>query len=102
LCPIGSEDKEQLMTSCERVTLEGVLAAFDEHLRRTRSVCPGTRRNYARFVRAFLQSGTDLAAIALWLGHSSPAVTHQYLETDLATKEAVLQRCDTPKITSHH
>jgi len=26
-------------------------------------------------------SGTDLAVIALWLGHSSPAVTHQqYLE----------------------
>jgi integrase/recombinase XerD len=55
LCPIGSEDKEQLMTSRDRVALEEVLAAFDEHLRRTRGVCPGTRRNYARFVRAFLQ-----------------------------------------------
>jgi site-specific recombinase XerD len=39
-----------------------------------------------------LQSGTDLAVIALWLGHSSPAVTHQYLEADLAAKEAVLHR----------
>ncbi len=39
-----------------------------------------------------LQSGTDLAVIALWLGHSSPAVTHQYLEADLAAKEAVLRR----------
>ena len=38
------------------MTLEGVLAAFDEHLRRTRGVCAGTRGNYARFVRAFLQS----------------------------------------------
>jgi integrase/recombinase XerD len=54
LYPIGSEDKEQLMTSRDRLTLEEVLAAFDEHLRRTRGVCPGTRRNYARFVRAFL------------------------------------------------
>jgi hypothetical protein len=35
LCPIGSEDKEQLMTSRDQVTLEGALAAVDEHLRRT-------------------------------------------------------------------
>jgi integrase/recombinase XerD len=43
-----------------------------------------------------LQSGTDLAVIALWLGHSSPAVTHQYLEADLAAKETVLQRLADP------
>jgi len=39
-----------------------------------------------------LQSGTDLAVIALWLGHSSPAVTYQYLEADLASKQATLTR----------
>jgi len=44
-----------------------------------------------------LQSGTDLGVIALWLGHSSPAVTHQYLEADLATKEATLSRLEDPK-----
>ena len=43
-----------------------------------------------------LQSGTDLAVIALWLGHSSPAVTHQYLDADLAAKEAVLRRMADP------
>ncbi len=42
------------MASGDRLTQEEVLAAFDEHLRRTRGVCAGTRRNYARFVRAFL------------------------------------------------
>ena len=35
-------------------TVEEALAAFDEHLRRTRGVCAGTRRNYARFAGAFL------------------------------------------------
>jgi site-specific recombinase XerD len=43
-----------------------------------------------------LQSGTDLAVIALWLGHESPATTHQYLEADLAAKEAALQHLDDP------
>jgi site-specific recombinase XerD len=56
LCPIGSEDKEQLMTTRGLLTLEEALAAFDEHLRCTRGVCAGARCNYARFVRAFLQT----------------------------------------------
>jgi len=43
-----------------------------------------------------LQAGTDVATIALWLGHSSPAVTHQYLEADLAAKEAVLKHLGDP------
>src|SRR5260221_4168614 len=44
------------MSIGDRPTVEDVLAGFDEHLRRTRGVCPGTRRYYARFVRAFLQA----------------------------------------------
>lgn len=43
-----------------------------------------------------LESGTDLAIIALWLGHASPATTHHYLEADLAAKQAVLQRLTDP------
>ncbi|MEP7192895.1 MAG: tyrosine-type recombinase/integrase [Actinomycetota bacterium] len=40
-----------------------------------------------------LESGTDLAVIALWLGHASSATTaHQYL----AAKEAVLRRLADP------
>src|SRR5260370_7974194 len=44
------------MSIGDRPNVEAVLAGFDEHLRRTRGVCPGTRRYYARFVRAFLQA----------------------------------------------
>jgi integrase/recombinase XerD len=43
------------MTTRDRLTLGEALAGFDEHLRRTRGVCLGTRRNYARFAAAFLQ-----------------------------------------------
>jgi integrase/recombinase XerD len=56
VCLIGSEDREQLMASGDRLTREEVLGAFDEHLRRVRGVCPGTRRNYARYAGAFLQT----------------------------------------------
>lgn len=34
---------------------EEALAAFDDHLRRVRGVCEGTRVNYTRFVGAFLE-----------------------------------------------
>ena len=44
-----------------------------------------------------LQSGTDSAVIALWLGHESPTTTHTYLQADLAMKERALARVSPPK-----
>jgi integrase len=44
-----------------------------------------------------LQSGTDIAVIALWLGHASVVTTHGYLEADLTMKERALARVDPPK-----
>lgn len=38
------------------MTPEEVLAAFDQHLRRVRGVCPGTRRNYGRYAGAFVEA----------------------------------------------
>ncbi len=51
-------------------TTEAVLVAFDEHLRRTRGVCAGTRRNYGGFAQAFLETvfaddAADVAAIGV-------------------------------------
>ena len=43
-----------------------------------------------------LAVGVDLTVIALWLGHESPATTHQYTEADLAMKERALQSLQQP------
>lgn len=45
-----------------------------------------------------LQSGVDIAVIALWLGHEDTATTHIYLEADLAMKEAALKRLHEPAL----
>ena len=39
-----------------------------------------------------LQSGVDLAVIALWLGHESIETTHVYVEADLAMKKKALDK----------
>jgi hypothetical protein len=71
VCPIGSEDKERLMaTTRGRWTGGQVLGAFEEHLRRSRGLCAGTRRNYGRYAHAFLQAvfvggPVDVAAIGV-------------------------------------
>jgi site-specific recombinase XerD len=44
-----------------------------------------------------LQAGVDISVIALWLGHESPATTHQYVEADLAMKERALARLKEPE-----
>ena len=44
------------MSVCDDLTVDALLAAFDEHLRRTRGVCAGTRGNYTSHVRAFLET----------------------------------------------
>lgn len=61
-----------------------------------RSVSPHTIRHSTAV--HLLESGTDLAVIALLLGHSSPAVTHQYLEADVARKEATLSPLHEPHL----
>lgn len=39
---------------------------------------------------ALLESGVDLAVIALWLGHESIETTNVYLHSSLAMKERAL------------
>jgi len=44
-----------------------------------------------------LQSGIDIAVIALWLGHESTTTTHMYIEADLSMKERALERLQPPQ-----
>jgi integrase len=37
-----------------------------------------------------LQSGVEIAVIALWLGHESLNTTHMYIQADLKAKEQAL------------
>lgn len=46
---------------------------------------------------ALLQSGVDVAVIALWLGHESIETTHKYVEADLAMKEKALATLSPPE-----
>jgi len=39
-----------------------------------------------------LQSGVDMAVIALWLGHESIETTHVYIEADLKMKQQALEK----------
>jgi integrase/recombinase XerD len=62
----------------------------------TRRISPHTIRHTTAM--HLLQSGVDIAVIALWLGHEDTATTHIYLEADLAMKEAALRRLHEPAL----
>jgi site-specific recombinase XerD len=47
-----------------------------------------------------LQSGVDITVIAMWLGHESPATTHQYVEASLAMKDQALAKLEEVPVRS--
>ena len=72
-----------------------VAAAAEQHPQLlARSISPHTFRHTTAM--HLLQSGVDMAVIALWLGHESPSTTHMYIEADLTMKERALSRLQAP------
>ena len=82
-----SGGEHQLRVACRK--------ASDRHPSlATRRVSPHTLRHTTAM--HLLQSGVDITVIALWLGHEDTATTHQYVEADLAMKEAALRCVEDP------
>lgn len=82
-----------------QLTRHGLAHILRLAVRRAEGACPSLARTHVsphvvRHTTAvhLLQSGVDVAVIALWLGHESLETTHIYLEIDMATKERALGR----------
>lgn len=82
-----------------KLTRNGIDYILQQAVERAVSTCPSLRDkkitpHVLRHTTAthLLQSGVDMAVIALWLGHESIETTHIYLEADLATKERALHK----------
>lgn len=79
----------------QRLALYVKAAAEHSPKLRTWPVSPHTIRHTTAM--HLLQSGVDIAVIALWLGHESTTTTHMYIEADLSMKERALERLQPPQ-----
>ncbi len=72
--------------------LQGAVEKASEkcHSLREKSITPHIVRHTTAV--HLLQSGVDVAVIALWLGHENIETTHVYLATDLEAKEKALSK----------
>ena len=80
----------------QRLSLAVTRATAEQPSLAAKRVSPHTLRHTSAM--HLLQSGVPFNVIALWLGHESPATTHQYVEADLAMKEKALARLQDPNV----
>ena len=73
------------------------------HLATARTICPSLRGKHVTMhtlrhtaAMRLLHAGTDVAVIALWLGHEQIATAHIYLHADMTQKERAIDRVTPP------
>jgi site-specific recombinase XerD len=83
----------------ERLSVHGVQYLLTKHRLTAAKVCPSLKQKRVTVHRLrhtmamdLLQSGTERAVIALWLGHESVETTQIYLDATLAMKEKTLAK----------
>ena len=81
------------------LSIDGANYILQQAVRRALPACPTlkSKRISPHVIRHttamhLLQSGVDIAVIALWLGHESLDTTHVYIQADLKTKEQALRK----------
>lgn len=80
----------------QRLQLAVTRAAEKHPALRSACVSPHTIRHTT--ATHLLQSGVDLSAIAMWLGHESIQTTHQYVAADLESKRQALSHLEPPHV----
>lgn len=91
----------------QRLSRSGVEKRLREAVRQAIARCPSLKDRAIsphtfRHTTAMhqLQAQVDITVIALWLGHESPATTHQYIQLDLSMKEQTLEKLKAPNGTT--
>lgn len=81
------------------LSADGLDCLLQQAVQRASTHCPSllTKRVTPHVIRHgtamhLLQSGVDIATIALWLGHESIETTHGYVEADLTSKQKALEK----------
>jgi site-specific recombinase XerD len=83
-----------------RLSLAVAIAAIKVPSLKNKNVSPHVIRHTTAM--HLLQSGVDLAVLALWLGHEEVTTTHHYIEADITMKEKALSKIEDPKIKIQH
>ena len=87
----------------DAMTRSGIAKRLDQAIVRATAKCPSLKTksispHVLRHTTAMhlLQSGVDIAVIALWLGHENTATTHLYMTADMNMKERALSLLQEP------